>query len=190
MLEKSDSQLYCARKVQASQDMKTMYCFSLTKPLEFQGNTVRQSSRQTGSYDPQSDLGAAWPERHEKSWKTEHLIKNNHKDSAIFSTSACSTDRSWMGKSMLLFCLSSTAWLILVMQHLNQRYYWWQKKKKKSLKRVEGESSLPSAREHWSWLNCYWRLPAWWAHLWGDFRWSLRGKKHFFSITGLLTLTF
>lgn len=107
-----------------------MYSFSLTKPLEFQGNTVRQSSRQTGSYDPQSDSGAAWPEHHENSWKTEHLIKNNHKDSAIFSTSACSTDRSWMGRSMLLFCSSSTAWLILVMQHLNQRYYWWQKKKK------------------------------------------------------------
>lgn len=35
MLEKSDGQLYCARKVQASQDMKTMYCFSPTKPLEF-----------------------------------------------------------------------------------------------------------------------------------------------------------
>lgn len=35
-----------------------------------------------------------------------------------------------MGRSMLSFSLSSTAWLILVMRHLNKHYCWWQKKKK------------------------------------------------------------
>lgn len=187
--------------------MKTTYRFRPTKPLEFRGNTVRQSSRRTGSSDPRSELGAAWPERHGNSWKTEHLIKNNHKDSLKYFrplhlwcwaeeeeerapplvipvvAAACSTDRWWMGRSMMLFWLSSTAWLILVMQHLNQRYYWWQKIKKNKKNAWNGLKEnvhCPQQEKTEADWSCFWRLPVWWAHLWGDFRWSLRGKKHFF----------